>query len=173
MQRTSTGEDVGLYRFPLSSETALDLQVVDAFRREPAVVYFAGHGSRHIWGLGGPYEMGETTRFDFDDLRPMEPPSRLPTVLSISCATAPFDHPSSSSLGEAMLLDRERGAVAFVGASATLYTPPRFSLEILEGFLWQGRTLGEALVAAKGAVNKPQVSHLYNLLGDPAQPSRP
>ncbi|MEM8932854.1 MAG: C25 family cysteine peptidase [Acidobacteriota bacterium] len=166
-------QGVAVHRSTLTTDTALDLQAVDVFRREPAVVYFAGHGSRHIWGLGGPHELGETTRFDFDDLHPMPPPSRLPVVLSISCATAPFDHPSSGSLGEAMVLDPERGAVAFVGASATLYTPPAFSIELITRFLWQGHTLGEALVEAKAAVNKPRISHLYNLLGDPALPLTP
>lgn len=164
---------VDVQRLAWSSEVALDAQLVDALRREPSVVVFAGHGSRHLWGLGGPQVMDASSRFEFEDLRGVEPPTRWPVILSISCATAPFDHPSSGSLGEAMVLDPARGAAAFIGASATLYTPPRFSLELLDGLLWQRRTLGDALVEAKGVADNPHVSHLYNLLGDPAMPLWP
>lgn len=152
---------------------SLGEQVADGFQRAPALIYFSGHGSRHIWGLGGPDALGPTVRFDVEHLWAVAPPSRLPVVLSISCATAPFDHPSTGSMGEAMLLDPERGAVAFLGSSATVFTPARFSLELLDGFLVQGLTLGEALVEAKGAVDKAHFSHLYNLLGDPAFRLRP
>jgi hypothetical protein len=92
-------------------------------------------------------------------------------ALSISCATAPFDHPSADSLGEVMVLAPERGAIAFLGTGVRLYTPRNFSDELVRA-LAREATLGEAIVAAKRAAGQVHVSRLYNLLGDPALPLR-
>jgi hypothetical protein len=130
-----------------------------------------GHGSRYLWELGDRKRPRPETFFEREDVQRLAPRERFPVVLSISCATAPFDHPNADSLGEAMVLTEDRGAIAFLGAGATLFTPQRFGEQmILE--LGKGKTVGEAMVLAKRHTRKVHISHLYNLLGDPALPLR-
>ena len=145
--------------------------VIQAFGQAPDIVHFVGHGGRFMWQLGGFENLDAQPFFDLEDVAALPALPRPPIVLSISCATAPFDHPSASSLGEAMVLDADSGAIAFVGAPVRLHTPVRAS-EILIRSLLTSETVGEALVSAKRVLGIPRVSQLYNLLGDPALPLR-
>jgi len=155
-----------------SGDPALDAAAVAAFDRHPPLVYFGGHGSRFMWELGEPGQPSPESFFDLDDVAKIEPTVDQPVVLSMSCATAPFDHPTAGSLGETMVLSGDRGAVAFIGASAALHTPPRFG-EALVRELLKEETLGDAVVAAKRQLGRARVSFLYNLLGDPGLPLQP
>jgi len=157
---------------PASGETAVDETAVAAFDRHPPLVYFGGHGSRFMWELGDPMEPSPETFFDLDDVARLAPSVDQPIVMSISCGTAPFDHPNAGSLGEAMVLSGDRGAVAFIGASAALLTPPRFGEALVRNLL-EMETVGDAVVAAKRRIGRARVSHLYSLLGDPALPLHP
>lgn len=152
-----------------SADSDLGEVAIAAFDRRPSVVYFGGHGSRFMWELGDPENPRPETFFDRDDVGRLEPTVRQPIALSMSCATAPFDHPSAGSLGETMVLSGSRGAVAFIGASAALFTPPRFGESLVRDLLVQ-ETLGDAFVAAKRRTVNDPVSYLYNLLGDPGLP---
>ncbi|MEM1205760.1 MAG: C25 family cysteine peptidase [Acidobacteriota bacterium] len=153
-------------------DDGLDDALVAAFDRGPAIVHFNGHGSRHSWQLGASPTLGPETLFDREDVGRLEPTRRLPVVLSVSCTTAPFDHPKATSLGEAMVLAEGRGAVAFVGASSRLYTVPRFGEEIVRHLL-AGESVGDAMVATKRRLAHPEISALYALLGDPALTLQP
>ena len=155
-------------------ETAVDrpadVALVEALRRSPDIVHFDGHGGRHMWQLGGPLEFERDLFFEFDDLELLEQTAeRLPVMLAVSCATAPFDHPSSGSLGEALVLGPGRGAVAYIGASVRLVNPPRVSPLFVEALV-EEETLGDALVSAKRRIGLTSISSLYNLIGDPALP---
>ena len=141
--------------------------VVAAINRNPAAVFFAGHGSRHAWQLGSSEGLDETFFFGRNNLPSLQPDERPPFFVSISCATAPFDHPSASSLGELSTLLPGAGAIAFVGASVRLYTPPRFGQTILDD-LRDGRSIGQAFVRAKTLMRSERVSLAYNLIGDPS-----
>ncbi|MEO1082743.1 MAG: C25 family cysteine peptidase, partial [Acidobacteriota bacterium] len=145
----------------------LDSSLVAAFDRSPAIVHFNGHGSRHSWQLGDAHALGPDFFFDREDVARLAPSSSLPVVLSVSCTTAPFDHPSAPSLGEAMLLADGRGAVAFIGASSRLYTVPLFGERIVRRLV-AGGSVGDAFVAAKRELDHVEISWLYQLLGDPA-----
>lgn len=151
--------------------SAPDEAVIEAFGARPSVVYFGGHGGRFQWQLGESAVAGPSAHFDRDDIARLAPARRWPVALSISCGTAPFDHPSADSLGEALVLAPERGAIAFLGAGVRLFTPRAFSEELIRA-LAREATLGEAVVAAKRAADREHVSRLYNLLGDPALPLR-
>ena len=153
------------------AEQALDTRLIEALHGEPDFVHFEGHGSRHMWQLGESKTFLPEQYFDLEDVERLQSARRFPVVLSVSCATAPFDHPSATSLGEVMLLEADRGAIAFIGSSATLHTPMRFSEFMLRALL-EEETVGEALMAAKSKLGKARVSYLYNLLGDPALPTR-
>lgn len=144
-------------------------EVIKGFAQEPTLVYFGGHGSRFVWQLGDPKQPSDGSFFDLEDVARLEPTVRQPVAISISCATAPFDHPSAGSLGEAMVLGGERGVVGFLGSSAPLETPRIFG-EALVRSLLEAETLGEALVAAKRQTGRTRVSYLYGLLGDPGLP---
>ncbi len=155
----------------VETEGARDLTVIGALDDRPSLVHFGGHGSRHLWELGDRRVLNDGMFFDLDDIDRLAPAQRLPFVISSSCATAPFDHPSAASLGETMVLRPDRGAIAFVGASALLITPRRFSERLIRGLL-AGEAIGDALVAAKQQAGSRSASYLYNLIGDPALPLR-
>ena len=157
---------------PVAGDPAADDAAVAAFGRHPSLVYFGGHGSRFMWELGDPMQPSPETFFDLDDVARLAPTVDQPIVLSMSCGTAPFDHPNAGSLGEAMVLSGDRGAVAFIGASAALLTPPRFGEALVRNLL-EMETVGDAFMAAERQLGRAQVSHLYNLLGDPALPLDP
>lgn len=155
---------------PASRDTRLDDAAITVFdRRHPSLVYFGGHGSRFMWELGDPTKPSPESFFDLDDVARLAPTADQPIVMSISCATAPFDHPTASSLGEGMVLSGGRGAVAYIGASAPLLTPPRFGEALVRNLL-EMETVGDAFMAAKRQLGRAEVSHLYNLLGDPGLP---
>jgi len=146
-----------------------DETTLAAFGHRPSLVYFGGHGSRYMWELGDPGDPKPESFLDCDDISRLEPTIRQPVVLSMSCGTAPFDHPSAESLGEVMVLSGSRGAVAFIGSSTVLHTPPRFAESLVRGLLDE-QTVGDAFVAAKRLTAGSEVSYLYSLLGDPGLP---
>ncbi|MEM9552787.1 MAG: C25 family cysteine peptidase [Acidobacteriota bacterium] len=149
------------------SQQPLDRQLIAAFDPMPAIVHFSGHGSRHTWQLGDSFGVSGAAFFERDEVARLPATRRPPMVVSVSCATAPFDHPSAESLGERMVLRPDGGAIAFLGASARLYTQPRFG-ELIVRALLDGRSIGDAVVAAKREVDSAETSALYNLLGDPS-----
>jgi len=136
------------------------------------VLHFFGHGGRFMWqtapALGNAGHL-----FGMQDLDLLAPSDRLPIVLSMSCATGPFDHPAADSLAEKFLRIEDRGAVAVLAASARNSPSLGFTNSLLEGILAAG-TLGEAVRVAKSARMHPDSALFYNLLGDPALvPARP
>lgn len=143
--------------------------VIEAFGRQPSLVYFGGHGSRFVWQLGDPKRPTSRAFFHLDDVALLSPVVRQPVVISVSCATAPFDHPGAGSLGEALVLGGTRGAIAFVGSAAPLETPRVFGESLVRNLL-EAETVGEALMRAKVQTGRTRVSHLYGLLGDPGLP---
>ena len=89
-------------------EVARDTAVIAAFGDRPSLVHFGGHGSRQLWELGDRRVLDDGMFFGLDDIDRLAPAQHLPFVISASCATAPFDHPSADSLGEAMVLRQSR-----------------------------------------------------------------
>ena len=140
-----------------------------------ALVHFAGHGGRYIWRTGPPDLSKNHDLFTLDDLERLKPNERLPIVLSMTCYSAPFDHPSADSIGEKFLRLEERGAVAVVAASWRNQPSEVFSETLLELLSASGDptresglTVGEALMGAKAKAPSRLLVETYNLLGDPA-----
>ena len=71
-----------------------------AFDEGQLLVHFIGHGGRYIWRTGPPDFRKNHDLFTLDDLDQLAPTSRLPIVLSMTCYSAPFDHPTADSIGE-------------------------------------------------------------------------
>ena len=90
-------------------------------------------------------------------------------MLSITCFSAPFDHPNADSIGEKFLRLPDRGAVGILAASWRLALSPTFSQALIRAFTQPG-TVGEAIMQAKRATAEPIQVAMYNLLGDPAVP---
>lgn len=144
----------------------------EAFDQGQFLIHFYGHGGRYIWRTGPPDLRKNYDLFTLDDLDQLAPTRRLPIVLSMTCYTAPFDHPSADSLGEKFLRLPGRGAVAVFAASWRNNPSQQFSEAVLRE-LTQPGTLGEALMRAKRAVKNRLLVETYNLLGDPALPLPP
>ena len=91
----------------------------------------------------------------------------LPLVLSMTCYSAPFDHPTADSIGEKLLREPGKGAVAVFAASWRNGPREEWSRALFEELL-QGDTVGEAIVRVKRLSSHPDLIRQYNLLGDPA-----
>jgi len=133
------------------------------------LVHFFGHGGRYIWRTGPPDLRKNHDLFTLDDLDALESNARLPIVLSMTCYSAPFDHPNADSIGEKFLRMPDRGSVAVIAASWRNSPTQSMSQHLIDG-LMQQPTLGEAFLYAKNESTHKAFLHMYNLLGDPALP---
>ncbi len=156
----------------LPGDTALpkDRQrIADAIDEGSLVTHFIGHGGRFIWRTGPADLSDQVDLFGLEHLENLRANAKLPVVLSVACYSAPFDHPSADSIGEAFLRLPKSGAVAFIGASWRNAPPVSLSRALVTELSRPG-TIGEALMNAKRQVGKSDSTHLFNLLGDPAVP---
>ncbi len=142
--------------------------VREAIDQGQLLVHFHGHGGRFIWRTGIATFRGSGDLFTLDHLDQLTPAANLPVVLSMTCHSAPFDHPVEDSIGEKFLRLDGRGAVAVLAASWRVSPFPPLSQALIEELIAQP-TIGEAIQRAKHRVAKsPGLVAKYNLLGDPA-----
>jgi len=127
------------------------------------LVHFLGHGGQFIWRVG---PIGDL--FTLDDVDALTNAGRYPMVLSMTCFSAPFDHPTEDSIGERFLRDPGKGAIAFFGASWMNWPDPVNSRVMIESLLTPGESIGDAILAVKHKATDPVFVQMYNLLGDPA-----
>lgn len=139
-----------------------------AFDEGQLLVHFFGHGGRYIWRTGPPDYRKNHDLFTLDDLDTLAPTVNLPVVLSMTCYSAPFDHPTADSIGEKFLRLADRGAVAVFAASWRNAPRAAFSSALVRELTIHGATLGEAILNAKREVQTQAMVEMYNLLGDPA-----
>ncbi|MHB8797039.1 MAG: C25 family cysteine peptidase [Thermoanaerobaculia bacterium] len=146
------------------------VRIREAFSDGQLFVHFNGHGGRFIWLTALPrYDRSANDLFTLADLDLLAPTKRLPIVLSMTCYSAPFDHPSADSIGEKLLRLPEKGAVAVVAASWRNAPTLAMSRSLLEELTTPG-TVGEALQRAKRRTVDRDFLEQYNVLGDPALP---
>lgn len=145
--------------------------IKQAFDAGQSLVVFAGHGGRYIWRTGPPDPVKNHDLFTLQHLDELKPAGTLPVVVSLTCYSAPFDHPTADSIGEKMLRLRDKGAVAIVASSWRNVPPFVLGDRLLESL---GRPatprLGDAFLAGQRAVGSNESLHTYNLLGDPSMP---
>ncbi|MGE5168493.1 MAG: C25 family cysteine peptidase [Deltaproteobacteria bacterium] len=127
------------------------------------LVHFLGHGGQFIWRVG---PIGDL--FTLDDVDALTNAGMYPMVLSMTCFSAPFDHPTEDSIGERFLRDPGKGAIAFFGASWMNWPNPVNSRAMIESLLTPGESIGDAIMAVKHKATDPVFVQMYNLLGDPA-----
>jgi hypothetical protein len=145
-------------------------RILETFDAGAQVIHFVGHGGRYIWRTGPPDLKFNHDLFTLDHLEQLQPNQRLPVVLSLTCYSAPFDHPSADSLGEKLLRIDGRGAIAVVAASWRNSPTLRMAQALLGQLSVPGNPVGEAVRAAKHEMQNVTLIQMYNLLGDPAVP---
>ncbi len=141
----------------------------DAFDEGELLVHFVGHGGRFIWRTAPADFRKNRDLFRLEDLDSLETHPKLPVIVSMTCYSAPFDHPNSDSIGEKFLRLADRGAVGVIAASWRIVPGVETSTLLMENLTESG-SVGEALLRAKRESGKEPFNHLFNLLGDPALP---
>ncbi len=144
-------------------------RIIDAFDRGETIVVFAGHGGRYIWRTGPPDLKKNHDLFTIEHLDRLKPGVQLPVVVSLTCYSAPFDHPTADSIGEKLLRVPGRGAIAVI-ASSWRNVPPFSLARGLIAHLGdpQGPRIGDAFLKAMRSPEDPVALNTYNLLGDPS-----
>jgi len=142
-------------------------ELQSAFNDGQLLVHFLGHGGRYVWRTGPPDYRKNHDLFTLEHLDQLKPTTRLPFVMSMTCYSAPFDHPTADSIGEKFLRMPDRGAIGVLAASWRNSPGLPFSQDVLNA-LSQPGTVGEAIMHAKQNQSDRLMIETYNLLGDPA-----
>jgi len=159
--------------YPHPSEPANEhhtQKIIEAFDSGVYVVHFIGHGGRYIWRTGPPDLEKNHDLFTLKHLDELASNERLPVVLSLTCYSAPFDHPTADSIGEKLMRVPESGAIAVFAASWRNSPSPIMGETLLAELTTPGNTIGEAVMRAKREFRSQVLIQTYNLLGDPAVP---
>lgn len=135
-----------------------------------------------IWnynGHGGSIRLAEEAILDRDVMRQVNNANKLPLLITATCDFAPYDDPTNKSLGESLLLENEKGAIALTTTTRLVFA---FSNRVInDNYLrfalqpnadGQYSTLGDALRTAKNftynATGDVINNRKFTLLGDPA-----
>lgn len=157
-----------VYPVPVVPPTSDDQVALRSAIDEGAlIVHFFGHGGRYIWRTAAPDLASQRDLFDLSDVESLSPTGMLPLVLSMTCYSAPFDHPTADSIGEKFLRESGKGAVAVFAASWRNGPRQEWSRQLFAELLQPG-TVGEAILRVKRRASDPDLIRQYNLLGDPA-----
>ena len=144
--------------------------LVEALSQGELMVHFIGHGGRFIWRTGPPDWTKHRDLFNLSDLDLLPESRRLPLILSMTCYSAPFDHPTADSIGEKFLRLPKKGAIAVIAASWRNSPYKQMSETLVRNLLTPGATIGQALLRTKRESHDNEFVKQYNLLGDPAVP---
>ncbi len=140
---------------------------------------FTGNLVWNYTGHGGSMRLAEEAVLDQDVFNQFNNPKKLPLFITATCDFAPYDDPAMVSLGEKLLLQNNKGAIALTTTTRLVFA---FSNRIINNNYLQFalqpnaqgqyRTLGEGLRAAKNFTysSSPDVinNRKFTLLGDPA-----
>jgi hypothetical protein len=151
-----------------ADNSAYQAQLLDEFGRGSLLVHFFGHGGRYIWRTGPPDPRKNHDLFTLDHLDQLATTDRLPLILSMTCYSAPFDHPTADSIGEKFLRTENRGAVGVLAASWRNMPTQAFSEALVQNLIKRDVTVGEAILTAKHQTGDRILVQTYNYLGDPA-----
>ena len=141
----------------------------NSFDEGNLVVHFIGHGGKSIWRVGPADLTKNRDLFTLDHISKLKNSKRLPFVLSMSCYSAPFDHPFADSIGEKFIREPDVGAVAVLASSWRNAPNALFSRYVLESLYENPKhSVGQAVLAGKRRYRGRIMVEMYNLLGDPA-----
>lgn len=143
-------------------------ELLEDFEQGNLFVHFFGHGGRYIWRTGPPDPRKNHDLFTLDHLDQLPATDKLPLILSMTCYSAPFDHPTADSIGEKFLRTPQKGAVGVFAASWRNSPTQGFSQLLVSHLLQPGTTVGEAVLDTKRESKDRIMVQTYNYLGDPA-----
>jgi hypothetical protein len=147
--------------------------IICGFDEGPAFVLFIGHGGRFVWRTAPPDFAKNQDLFTLDHLDQLQDNLHLPVVVSLTCYSAPFDHPVADSIGEKMLRLPHKGAIAVVASSWRNAPPLELGRKMVELLGERDHPrIGDAFLAAKKGISDRMALSTYNLLGDPTTPYR-
>jgi Peptidase family C25 len=139
-----------------------------AFDAGPAFVLFNGHGGRYVWRTGPPDITKNHDLFTLEHLDALHETKGLPVVVSLTCYSAPFDHPVADSIGEKLLRIDHKGAIAVIASSWRNSPPIELGRRLIDLLGETGHErIGDAFLSAKQSINDRVALYTYNLLGDP------
>lgn len=144
------------------------IRVIQAFDQGSALLHFLGHGGRLVWRTGPRDLSGASDLFGLKDIESLRENRALPLVLSMTCSSGPFDHPTADSIAEALLRAPDRGAIGVLAASWRVQASKQFSSLLINALFENGNRIGEAVMQAKRQETDRTLVESYNLLGDPA-----
>ena len=160
--------DVAVHRVYLSQLT------LKQARQSLMTTLQSGVGYWNYIGHGGLDRFASEGLFLTTDVPPLTN-SITPIVASLTCSTGRFEVPGWASLGEALVMKENGGAVAAWSPSGLSYNSQALILnEALVSSLYDGNTvyLGEAIQSALETFSEEGqlrfMLSIYNLLGDPA-----
>lgn len=144
-------------------------EVLKVFGEGVSMVNYVGHGSLDVWGAEKALKSADLARMT-------DSGGRLPLLVTMTCLTGFFHHPTADSMAEVMLRAPQKGIVAALAPtseSVTSQQEPLADAFYRELFGSGGVTVGEALLRAKQDMPDQgkayrDVMETFNLLGDPA-----
>jgi len=143
--------------------------VLNAFNEGVSLVNYVGHGSLDVWGAEKVLQGADMAKLNSSG-------GRLPLLVTMTCLTGFFHHPTADSLGEVLLRAPDKGIVAALvptSESVTAQQEPLADAFYRELLTVEGATVGEAMMRAKQSMPDNgrayrDVMETFNLLGDPA-----
>lgn len=155
---------------PPPGSTDAHLEIVQQMDQGSLFVAYFGHGSVNMWG--------KDRLFSSQDVENLANQDRLPIIVNMTCLTGLFTHPQVESLAEALLWDRNGGAVAVLApTSLTLPTDQSFlSNALVDAYVSDPKQpLGDILTEARNNIpvdtaGTMDVLKTFLLFGDPAMP---
>lgn len=140
--------------------------IIGGFNAGTSLITFIGHS--------GPTSWDDLDLFHTSDARALTNAGKPAVVVQWGCWNTYFVEPQYQTMGDALLLEGDRGAAAVLGATALTRIPSNEALgQALTARLGQnGATLGGALQTAKDDVAATQPGYTdafqaWTLLGDP------
>lgn len=143
--------------------------VLKTFDEGVSMVNYVGHGSLDVWGAEKALQSADLAKMSSNG-------GRLPLLVTMTCLTGFFHHPTADSLGEVLLRAPDKGIVAALvptSESVTSQQEPLADAFYRELLTVEGATVGEAMMRAKQSMPDNgkayrDVMETFNLLGDPA-----
>jgi hypothetical protein len=157
-----------VYRRLMDDQTASQA-ILEAVNRGPKLVNYAGHGSASVW---------RGNLLTTNSVAQMTNGQALPVVVSMTCLNGMYTDPYTTSLGEALLLSGQGGAIAVWASSAQTVAGAQelvdqeiirqlFSGTQAKSGALTALTIGEAVQRAKAVARNEAVVQSWILLGDP------